>query len=192
MLFDHLVSGSEKDLSEIIATYHNRLYAYVNRYVRNPCSTEEILQDTFLTLWEHRHLMDKIPYPEGWLILTGMRKAVDYLRNEKKNPPITSLPDDDDKIPDPKSLIDILSHKETLRHIDNALQQLSPMRRKVMELFINTGMSRKEIGTELGIKDETVKSHLAAARDYITGYLKKRGQLPVVLILWILKIFNND
>ncbi|GAB3416286.1 RNA polymerase sigma factor [Niabella aquatica] len=192
MLFDHLASGSETAFAEIIATYYNRLYTCVIHYVRNPCNAEEILQDTFLTLWEHRYSMDKILYPEGWLILTGIRKAIDHLRNEKRNPLIAALPDEDDRIPAPESLIDILSNKETLRHINNALQQLSPMRKKVMELFIHAGMSRKEIGTELGIKDETVKSHLAAARNYIAGYLKKRGQLPIALILWTLKIFNNE
>lgn len=58
---------------------------------------------------------------------------------------------------------------------------------------MQTDLSRKQIGKMLGLEEETVKSHLSAARNYISSYLKKQnGQLPVALILWILKIFNND
>lgn len=66
-------------------------------------------------------------------------------------------------------------NREKLRLVQEALEQLPPMRRRVFIRRKIEGKSRSQIARELDLPVETVKKHLTRAMVSITLYLESRG-----------------
>ena len=76
----------------------------------------------------------------------------------------------------------------TLKHYDKlveeALDTLSPQRRKVYELCRLQGKSYKEAAAELNISTNTVKEHLTKGMAALRFFLRNRGELTLLVILF--------
>src|SRR5690606_5387963 len=57
----------------------------------------------------------------------------------------------------------LVRHKKLHQVIEEEIANLNPKTRKVFELSRKENLSRKEIAEELGIAEETVKSHIHTA-----------------------------
>jgi RNA polymerase sigma-70 factor (ECF subfamily) len=73
--------------------------------------------------------------------------------------------------------------KETyLSLIDEAINCLSPQRKKIYLLSREQGLKYDEIADQLGISRHTVRAHIQQAVDSIVQYVKARIDNPSVLM----------
>src|SRR6202795_4629195 len=87
LLVRELVSGSEAALGTLYDRYGAAIFAAAYRLTSDRGVAEEVVQETFLTLWNRAELFDpQAGSLSAWLHTIGRNRAVDRLRAAGRRP----------------------------------------------------------------------------------------------------------
>lgn len=78
------------------------------------------------------------------------------------------------------------SQKDLARYdalVEEALNSLSPQRRKIYELCKKEKKSYEEVAQELGISQHTVKAHITQALSLLRSYVSRHLSLAILALL---------
>src|SRR5215471_8143367 len=174
---------------ELLDRYEDKVFRLAYRFVRNETEAQEILQDTFLSIWRKLDTFKGDAQFGSWLYRVAANTALMRLRAQRRHPEVSTeelpagyldtfgaLPPTGDnwaKRPD-----DELQSDELRRHIQSATDALPEIYRTVFLLRDVEGLSPEETAEILDISVPTVKTRLhrarIALRDTITAYFNKR------------------
>jgi len=179
--------GDEAAFNALYDRYHAALYRNVIRLVQSPAETQDIVQETFIALWERRTELDTSAPIGGWLFTLSYHRAVSHLRkklhDQNKAGLIADLGQDGMEIDE--RLIE-----SRWRLVAEALGQLSPRRKQAFELCKLQGKSYEQAAREMGVSHYTLAEYLQEAMAFIREYVR---QHPVYggtsLALIVLEIF---
>jgi len=180
--------GDEFFFKVIFEKYRNQLFTYLFKVSKSKEIAEEIVLDVFLKLWHGKEAITEIQKLEPFLYSVAHNKAIDFFRAAKRSPILQeavweTLTD----FSTPESA-DARLHQHNLEAlIKEAINQLSPQRKKVFELRQNEGLSYAEIAATLNLSPNTVRNHLAASVEFIREHLRKNN----ALILLPVSFFEN-
>lgn len=184
VLVRDLIVGSESALATLYDRHAGSVYAAAYRSSGDPSIAAEVVQDTFLALWDRAETFDPARGSlRAWLRTIARNRTVDVLRAgaRRGNPlPISALGSqldtDDDAIdwleasstligvgqagPEPA---DAAADRETEDELDVALATLAPNERRVISLAYRTGLSQSEIAAATGWPIGTVKTRTRRA-----------------------------
>ena len=92
VLVRELVRGSEAALSTLYDRYGEAIFASAYRLTADRGIAEEVVQETFLTLWNRAELFDPTAGSlAAWLHAIGRNRAVDRLRAAGRRPRLVAL-----------------------------------------------------------------------------------------------------
>ena len=92
LLVRELVSGSEAALGTLYDRYGAAIFAAAYRLTSDRGVAEEVVQETFLTLWNRAELFDpQAGSLSAWLHTIGRNRAVDRLRAAGRRPLLVTL-----------------------------------------------------------------------------------------------------
>ncbi|MFZ4546782.1 MAG: RNA polymerase sigma factor [Bacteroidales bacterium] len=138
------------------------------RYSADNTLADEILNESFLKVFNNLHKYDEKQAFKGWLRTIVVNTAIDSYRKNKQTPDYENL--EDVQLADLNGdAISSISAEEILALV----QQLSPVYRMVFSLYVIDGYSHKEIAEKLGIKEGTSKSNLQDARKRLQSMILK-------------------
>lgn len=179
-------NGDEQAYRTIFEAYKTSIYSTVFNLSDDEFMAEEVLQDTFIRLWNYRSKLVEVDNFDAWIYRVA--KNV-FLTKIKKSTP-SQEPLDlilHDIFATPKTYNDI-EYRELETAFEQAVQSLSPKQRITYQLVKIEGLSRKEVAKILEVSAETVKWNLDESvkkiRSTMTEMLKN---LPLVLILFYLQ-----
>jgi len=176
--------GDEHCFNLIFKKYRDQVYGYLLSVTKSREASEEMVLDIFLKIWKSREAAIEIRDLEAYLFKIAHRRAIDFFRSTKRSPELqdaiweamAAVPGQDDA--------DTLIHRKNVEQlIKEAVNQLSPQRKRVFELRNLEDMSYAEIGETMQLSSNTVRNHLAAAVQSIRAYLLKNKAL-VLLPSW--------
>lgn len=167
--------GERRAQERLFAMFYGKMMAVSMRYISERDSAQEVLQVSFLKVFDKLEHFDFSGSLEGWIRRIVSNTAIDHLRKAKKNP---FLSDQDN---DFKSMaLDPMLEQEQLEHTQlkaklaqEAISKLSPAYRTVFNLYVMEELSHKEIAALLGISEGTSKSNLAKAKMNLQRLLKE-------------------
>jgi RNA polymerase sigma-70 factor (ECF subfamily) len=168
-LLARIAGGDEQALKSLYASYRPRLWSYLWRLLdQSPERTEEALQDVLLAVWRHARGYRGEAQVATWLFRIAHNCAINarraHLRHETHRAPLN---DDDGGGETLAELAMDDSHEERVLDqmlLAEALGQLSPKHREVLELTFAQGFTAEEIAHILEVPIGTVKSRLTYAR----------------------------
>jgi len=176
VLLRRAAQGDENAFEQLYARHSVALFNYLLRLVRRSEIAEEILQETFIAVWQQAALFEGRSAVKTWIFRIGHHKAVSWLRRNQKH-----LNLDENILLEKKSAFrenaDLRAWEET-DALRQALDLLSPKHRSVVELAYGQGMTYKEIAWVLGCPVGTVKSRMKYALQHLEGILKRSGFTP--------------
>jgi RNA polymerase sigma-70 factor (family 1) len=178
------VSQGDRDAFRVFYTHY---YGYVQRYVAlfEPSgeSLEELTQDVFVRIWEKREHLGKVESLKNYLFLITRNVVFNYLRSLKVQQKVREL----DGVPEQAGddLEGAILFRQYYRLALEAMEKLPPGRRKVLKMSIDDGMSLDEIAAELNITRAGVKKQLYAATAFVRQYLHERGDITVLLFVFL-------
>ena len=167
--------------------FHAAVYANAVKLIKDPPIAEDIVQEVFVTVWSKRHTIDPEQDIAGWLFVISHHKTIDQLKRKLKQTLAQknlSVFTEDHSI-----IVNADLKEEQLNAIEEAMDQLSPQKRKVFELCKVQGRTYKKAAEELHISKYTVKEYLSDALVSIKKYIGEHPRQTGIIIYFL--IFTN-
>ena len=147
---------------ELYDRYSNILYATAMKFLKEDADAQDVVQDVFIQIWDKAKLYDPAKgKPLTWALTLTRNRSIDRIRAIQRR---TRLRDDFEKetvadesagIREALSGVDAGEKSQILR---DAVGQLSPQQRRVIELAFFRGLTQSEVAGELGEPLGTVKA----------------------------------
>ena len=175
-----LQQGDLQAFDKLYWKYHSALYNNVLKITRDTGAAEDIVQEIFITLWQKRMLIETSKSISGWLFVISYNRAINWQRKKlletQKQQNITV---EEDASTD--------TYNMQMKMLEDALEKLSPQKRRVFELCKLQGKTYKETAEELNISSHTVKEYLSGAMASVKEYAITHPEYTVVLpVLFII------
>lgn len=163
----------EKFFDELFRKYYSMLCIIAHDYVGEKSLAEEMVQDTFLHVWEKRNSIVVTPAIRYLLVKSTQNTCLQYLR--KRKPETQSI----DSISVGEMIawsddypLGHLFEKEIAAIIDGTIQSFPPQIQKVFLLSRNSDMTYMQIASILNVSENTVKTQIKIALSRLRTALK--------------------
>jgi RNA polymerase sigma-70 factor (ECF subfamily) len=158
-------AGNRQALEELYLGYHRRLARFLSRFTPGYENIEEIINDTFMVVWQSAKDFRHASQVSTWVIGIAYRTALKSLRRQKNHTAARSLDDCPEQTVDPTVEAEV---QDWLKH---GLDQLPVEQRLTLELAYHMGHSLEEIAAITECPVGTVKARMFHAREKLREYL---------------------
>ena len=188
-LFEKIRIGDEAAFKVIYNRFAPRLYYFVYEYVPQNDIVENIVQDTFMALWDKRSKLADNTNFGAYLFTVAKNNCLYKLRDQRYKQKLFESAD----ISEPElkanlvalDVLDtsVITFTEIEQIIRDTLNQLPPQCRTVFNLSRFEEKKNKEIADELGISLKAVEAHISKALKLFRVSLK--DYLPIMAFLFV-------
>ena len=163
-LVKRLQKRDPQALGELYDKYGRLAFALIYRIVRDVGTAEDLVQETFLRVWNRSQGFDADRGAlGGWLLAVARNRAIDYLRSAAgKERNSVEL----EETEHPSLYLDLekeVLNSDKARHLRQAMEKLNPNQRNAIELAYFEGLSQTEMAERLGQPLGTVKTWVRMA-----------------------------
>ncbi|MCC8095864.1 MAG: RNA polymerase sigma-70 factor [Tannerellaceae bacterium] len=167
------LAGSHTAFKSLYMSYFQRLMRFTNLYVSDPVAAEEIVSDTFISLWENRTQLLEVRNFDSYIFTIIRYKAINYYRNKNiEFLEINGQPFDLYYKTETTPEDDLISKEETER-LNNAINSLPNKCKIAFKLVREDNLKYKEVATIMDISVKTLEAHLATAIRKLRQILKQ-------------------
>ena len=165
-------AGDRQALADLYLRYRQTLFQYLLRLTPDRGLAEDLLQETFVAVWQSAGRFEGRSSVQTWLIGVARRQAHNRLRQravqqtEAGAEALETLTAPD---PEPESAALARASREEL---GVAIGKLSPVHREVLALAFGQELSGQEMATVLGVPIGTVRSRLRDAKRALRAILR--------------------
>ena len=161
-------------MAELYDRYGRITFALIFRIVRNEAVAEDLVQETFLRVWNRVHGFDHEKGALGpWVLAVARNRAIDYLRSVDGRMAQSAF--ELEKLEQPALFCDLensIMNMDRVKALQGAFQKLTANQRLVLELAYYEGLSQTEMADRLKQPLGTVKTWVRTAlknlRDELT------------------------
>ena len=153
---------------ELIALWEPRLFYYVRRLVPQESDAWDVLQQTWLGVFQNIRSLTEVRTMPTWLYRIARNKAISK-RRERTAEPTETLDDRPGDIDE----VDALEQFENAQAVHRALDELSLPHREALTLHFLQDLSLEQIADVLGVPIGTVKSRLHHAKRALRTILER-------------------
>ena len=159
--------GDERAFKKLFDSFFGASCAFVKHYIPEHEAVEDVVQETFINLWEKRGICTDMVYFKAYLYKSLRNNALFYLRQHRVNEEV------DPRLED--------NTESVLNVIIAAISKLPKERRRVVELSM-AGFSQEEIAEKMAISVNTVKNKKRKAYAFLREELKHLFIIFLVLM----------
>ena len=172
--YNRFINGDNTGLVEIIREYKDGLIFYLNSFVNNVFTAENLAEDTFVKLAIKKpHNKVKATF-KTWLYTIGRNVALDYLRKSKRRQSL-QITNHVELTQNEKNLEILYIKKEQKIMIHKLLSELKPEYQQVLWLSYFENFSNKEIAKIMNKSVHSIETLGYRARQKLKTKLEKEG-----------------
>ena len=164
-----IAAGDRRALEELYLSYHRRLSRFLSRFTQRYENIEEIINDTFMVVWQSAKDFRHASQVSTWIIGIAYRTALKSFRRQKNHAAAQNLDDC------PEQTVDPTVDTEVQDWLKRGLSQLPSEQRLTLELAYHMGHSLDEIAAITECPVGTVKARMFHAREKLRLYLPTLG-----------------
>lgn len=173
-LVHRVADRDESALAELYDRFSGLLLALARRILHDDAEAEEILQETFLQVWNQAGRYDRgRSSVSTWLVLITRSRAIDRLRSRQvKDRTLAHLKQESrHQHTSPEGPRSVLLDQRR-RRLRREMAELPAEQRQVLDLAFFGGMTQSEIAHETGIPLGTVKTRTLLAMKKLRNALR--------------------
>ncbi|TDW96746.1 RNA polymerase sigma-70 factor [Dinghuibacter silviterrae] len=157
-----LRQSDERAFHELFVLYGSRLTCFVQYFLKDKAPSEDVVQEAFLAVWQHREGLDERQSLEAYLFRTAKNLTLNALRKQTHglNARRRFFQRLQQHCNDTEHTI---LHNDLRRHTEQVLLTLPPQQQQVFRLSRFEGLTFDQISERMHISPHTVKNHLLAA-----------------------------
>ena len=167
-----IAAGDRRALEELYLSFHRRLARFLSRFTPRYENVEEIINDTFLVVWQSAKDFRNASQVSTWIIGIAYRTALKSFRRQKNHADARSLEDY------PEQTVDPTLDAEVHDWLNHGLSRLPMEQRLTLELAYHMGHSLEEIAAITDCPVGTVKARMFHAREKLRQYLPALSGAP--------------
>ena len=176
--------GDEVAFENVFKTYYPRLCSYAQTMLNDSEEAEEMVQNTFITLWENRVNMDIHTSLKSYLyraVHNSCLNRIKHLKVRQEHSDYYKYTQEEEV----ESTSHMVMGNELQQQINVAIEQLPPQCKRVFSLSRFENLTYAEIAAQLDISVKAVDKQMVRALRILRTQLKE--YLPLVLLLLLLK-----
>lgn len=182
-----LKKSDKKAFDSIFRKYENKLYAFCYKLTQSHEEAEEVVQETFMKIWEKRMTIDESKNFESFLFTIARHKIYNkardktyayayenYLKNRLNNEQKQN-----------NETIESVQYRETWNCIKKAVELLPARRKEVFTLSRFNGLSNKEVADLTDTSVSNIENHINKALKQLRSYLSGHGiTIGLLVVIW--------
>lgn len=188
LIIKQLQDGNEKVFEQIVREYWPRMFKFALIYTQNNETSQELVQDTFLVLWNNRAVLNDNTNLITYLMVVLRNKCLNLLEQTRiRQLYIEEI--DDETIYQRANLYvlqdeasQIVESEDLHKAIERALSKLPEKTREVFMLSRYDGLKNQQIAETKNISQKTVEYHISKALQIL------KEELPQDYWIWIFLI----
>ena len=172
--YRRFLDGDDEGIVDVIRDYKDGLILYLNGYVDNIFTAEELMEETFVKLVTKKPKYTAKYAFKTWLYTIGRHVAVDYLRRRRKRADLT-----------PEELETCLIEEESVERaylreeqkiaLHRALRKLNPDYRRVLYLVYFDGFDNADAALAMNKSRRQIENLLYRAKKALKAQLEKEN-----------------
>lgn len=182
LLAKRIRKGDIKAFDLLYHTYSQKLYGFAFSMLKNHDDAKEIVQDTFLKIWEKREMINPASSLQAFLFSVSYHTAIDLIRKRFKDDQYLTYLQAQFHENDSITTEEPACYQELIRILDNVIGELPGQRKKIYLLSREEGLSHKEIAEKLNISVKTVENQITLALKTIRKQLISNDLLGLLLL----------
>lgn len=182
-LLQSLTEGSFPAFEKLYNLYSGKLYNFMMRISSgNQYMAEEVVQQTFIRVWEVREKIDPAENFISYLCTIARNMSMNMYQHQTVEYIYTEylLKNSADHDHQTEQSTDLRFLND---YIDSLAEELPPSRKKIFLLSKRQGYTNKEIAGMLGVSESTVATQLSLAVKFMREQFMKHYD-KLILILW--------
>ncbi len=176
-----IAEGNESAFRQVFNLYNRTIYSFVENFIHSSADAEEIVQETFLILWNNRTSLTGIDHPRNYIYTIARNKCYDYLAKVARNEKAMRYAWEHMQTAynETEALIQV---KESTMVIDRALLKLSEQKQTVFRMSRFEDMSHEQIADATGLSKSRVKNIIVEVLKHLKVRLQQASILLAILI----------
>lgn len=184
-LLDRLRKGDHVAFTIFYRHYSEPLYYNILCLVKEETATEELVQEIFTRIWQRHEELDIQSNFGGYLFKSSRNIVHDFFRRLNREQllytRIRNIATEEYS-----HVEEALLSKENIDLIRQAIEKLSPQRRRAFELCKMEGLSYQQASEIMGISLSTLKDHMAHARESLREYINCHPEAFLTIGIYLL------
>ncbi|MFI3280374.1 MAG: RNA polymerase sigma-70 factor [Rikenellaceae bacterium] len=178
-LIKQLISGDMKGYERLYELFYPSYLVFTKRLVNDDSAAEDIMQNVFLKVWEHRQTLDCNGSIKAYLFVLTKREVLNVWRRKRRTE--ISLQDVKDLLSCDSGVEQRLEREQTLATVNRVVAEMPMQRKLIFTLSRYDNCTNREIAERLNISVRTVEKHLELAIKFLKRALTI---LPTIFILF--------
>lgn len=166
---------------QLYERYSQRLYGFAFSMLKNKEDAKEVVQETFLKIWNKRTAIDSSRSLQAFLFSVSYNLVIDLFRNRAK---------DQDFLARLKAHVneeslaadELVQLKELADEVHRLVNELPQKRRAIYLMSREEGLSHKEIAHQLGVTEKTVENQITLSLKHIRARLNSGSLLSLLFL----------
>ncbi len=187
-LLVELKAGNQNAFNQFYGKYRFKVYQNLLRLVQDEDVAEDLLQNSFIKVWEKRENIDPERPFENYLFRIASNLVTDYYRKAATDKKLqaklmavaTELYE---------HIEATINFKESNAIIQSAIEKLPPQRRRIFIMCKIEGKSYEEVSAQLGVSKSTINDHIVKATRALREHFFLSQESIIMLI--VAYYFNN-
>jgi RNA polymerase sigma factor (sigma-70 family) len=163
-LLARIARGDLTAFERLYRIYQPRLTRFLTTLLKRPQLIEEVLDDTMMVVWQTSGSFRGSSKPSTWIFAIAYRKAQ---KAKMRWPDPIEEPEFDTRVSEEPGPDEELDHQRLRAALTQAMDQLSPDHRAVVDLTYFHGMGYREIAEIVDCPVDTVKTRMFHARRHL-------------------------
>lgn len=161
-LLSRTAAGDAEAFRHLFRQYYGPVYSVALRYTKVHDLAEDIVQQSFLKIWEKRSTLSAVIRFDSYLFRIARNEIISQFRKQAVHTRylqhIRELFEEEQNSPE-----DQLIARQRRSVVQELISKLSPQQQLAYRLSRDQGLSYEEIAVAMGLSVSTVKGHITAA-----------------------------
>lgn len=183
-LLRRLKEGDREAFDTIYEQWGGYIYNFTCKTLFNKSLAEDITQELFLRLWEHRAQIDEERNFQAWLFTVARNLVYKEGRRMLLNSAfIDVVQKEGPRTGGGNTTDDMVNLSFTSEYIAQLIEQMPPARKRIYILNKQDGLSVREIALRLNLSEKTIETQLYHANLFMRSRFRNIHLFSVLLLL---------